>query len=243
MFVFGSGILQGFRTDIPNSTPVNFGLVQDVTVDWSFDLKEGYGQYQHPVVLARGKAKVTAKAKMLRASGIAIGTLFFGITPTVGQVATSFAEQQTVTAGSATVANAATFLLDYGVVYQLGGLPLAKVASAPAVGQYAVSAGGVYTFNTGDNAKAVLISYGYGIAGSGQKLIITNQLMGSTPTFSANFYSTFQGLPVTISLPNCASSKMGFSGKLDDYTYPEMDFGIYSDPQNNIGTWSFAETS
>lgn len=221
---------------------MNFGLVQEVTVDWSFDLKEGYGQYQHPVVLARGKAKVTAKAKTLRCSGLAIGNLFFGITPTAGQTATSFAEQATVTAGSATVANSATFANDYGVVYQATALPLTKVSSAPAVGQYSVSAG-VYTFNTGDNTKAVLISYTYAIAGSGQKLVLTNQLMGTTPTFSANFFTTFQNLPVTLSLPNCASSKLAFPGKLDDYTYNEFDFGVYADPTGLIGTWSFAEVS
>lgn len=243
MFVFGSGVLQGFRTDIVNSTPVNFGLVQDVTLDWSFDLKEGYGQYQHPVVLARGKAKVSGKAKVLRASGLAIGNLFFGITPTVGQTATSFAEQGTVTAGAVTVANSgANFGVDYGVVYQATGLPLTKVASAPAVGQYSVAAG-VYTFNVGDNTKAVLISYTYAIPGSGQKIVVTNQLMGFTPTFSANFFSTFQGNPITVNLPNCASAKMNFGGKLDDYTMPDFDFGIYADATNTIGTWSFAEVS
>jgi hypothetical protein len=28
MYSFGSGVLLGTRTDIPNATPVNFGLVQ-----------------------------------------------------------------------------------------------------------------------------------------------------------------------------------------------------------------------
>lgn len=246
MFVFGSGVLQGYRTDIANSSPVNFGLVQDVTLDWSFDLKEGYGQYQHPVVLARGKAKVTAKAKVLRASGLAIGNLFFGITPTAGQTATSFAESAPIPATpfQIVVANGATFVADYGVVFLSTGLPLTKVASAPTAGQYSVTVGtGTYLFATADTGKTVLISYTYTIPGTGQKLIITNQLMGNTPTFSGNFYSTFQNLPVTISLPNCASSKLSFGGKLDDYTYPEFEFGIYSDATNAIGTWSFAEVS
>lgn len=242
MFVFGSGVLIGFRTDVPNSTPVNFGLVQDVSIDWSFDLKEGYGQYQHPVVLGRGKAKVGGKAKVLRASGIAIGTLFFGLTPQVGQIATSFAEQQTVSVGQITVANSGQFVDDLGLVYQATGLPLAKVAAGPSAGSYSVNSG-VYTLNSSDNGKAVLATYTYNIPGSGQKIVVTNQLMGYTPTFQANFFSTFQGLPITLKLPNCASSKLGFSGKLDDYTMPEFDFGIYADPTGNVGTWSFAETS
>ncbi len=244
MFAFGSGALVGFRTDVFNGTPINFGLIQECTLDWSFDTKEGYGQYQHPVVVARGKAKVTAKAKALKISGLAFGNLFFGVAPVSGQVATAFAEQGTVTAGAVTVANAAQFVDDLGVSYQAApGLPLTKVASAPAVGQYA-SAAGVYTFNTGDTGKVVLVTYTYNIAGAGQKIVLTNQLLGFTPTFQANLYTTFQGNPVTLKLPNCASSKLGFPTKIDDYTIPEFDFSIYADPASGtIGTWSFGEAS
>jgi hypothetical protein len=242
VFAFGSGVLQGFRTDIANGTPVNFGLANDITLDWSFDLKEGYGQFQHPVVLARGKAKVTAKAKVLRVSGIAFGNFFFGISPVAGQVATAFAEAATITGGSATVANSANFVDDLGVVKQANGLPMAKVGAAPAVGQYSVAAG-VYTFNVGDNNTPVLISYTYNIAGSGQKIVVTNQLMGFTPTFQSNLFTTFQGNPVTLKLPNCASTKLAFPTKLDDYTMPEFDYSIYADATGAVGTWSFAETS
>lgn len=243
MFAFGSGALVGFRTDTTNNTPINFGLIQECTLDWSFDTKEGYGQYQHPVVLARGKAKVTAKAKALKVSGLAFGTLFFGVTPAAGQVATSFAEQGTVTAGAVTVANSATFVDDLGVVKQSNGIPFTKVASTPAAGQYSVSAG-VYSFNTGDNSTVVLITYTYNITGSGQKIVLTNQLLGLTPTFQANLYTTFQSNPVTLKLPNCVATKLGFPTKLDDYTIPEFDFSIYADPSTGtIGTWSFAESS
>jgi len=246
MFSFGSGVLQGFRTDISNGTPVNFGLVQDVTADWSFDLKEGYGQYQHPVVLARGKAKVTMKAKVLRVSGLAMGNLFFGVTPAAGQVATAFAEAGSIPATpyAITPANAATFVDDLGVVFQTTGLPLVKVASGPATGQYSVnSSTGVYTFAAADTLKAVLISYTYTIPSTGQKIVLTNQLMGSTPTFQANLFTSFQGNAVTLKLPNCASSKLAFGTKLDDYTMPEFDFGVFADAAGNIATWSFAEQS
>jgi hypothetical protein len=110
MFAFGSGALLGFRTDVANGTPVNFGLIQECTLEWAFDTKEGYGQYQHPVVIARGKAKVGGKAKALKVSGLAFGHLFFGVAPAAGQLATSFAEQGTVASGAVTVANAANFV-------------------------------------------------------------------------------------------------------------------------------------
>ena len=40
MYSFGSGVLLGTRTDIANATPVNFGLVQEVTIDETATIKE-----------------------------------------------------------------------------------------------------------------------------------------------------------------------------------------------------------
>lgn len=244
MFSFGSGVLQGFRTDVANSTPVNFGLVQEVTADWNFDLKEGYGQYQMPVVIARGKGKMTFKAKALRISGLAFANFFFGISAATGQVATSFAESGTIPATpyAVTVANSATFVDDLGVVAFTTGLPLTKVASGPTTGQYSVSAG-VYTFAAADTTKVMLISYTYTISATGQKIVVTNQLLGTTPTFQANLYSTFQSLPLTVKLPNCVSGKLGFSTKLDDYAMPDFEFSAFADASGNVATWSFGEVS
>lgn len=49
--------------------------------------------------------------------------------------------------------------VDEGVT--IAGVAAVKVASAPTVGQYAVSSTGVYTFAAADAAKAAVISYGY----------------------------------------------------------------------------------
>lgn len=246
MFGFGSGVVLGFRTDIPNQTPINLGLVNDVTLDFSFDLKELFGQYQSPLAVARGKSKYSGKSKLARISGLSIGTLFWGITPVTGQQATSFAEVGTIPAPSGpytiTVANSATFTDDYGVVYANTGLPLSKVVSGPITGQYSVS-GGVYTFAAADTGLPVFLNYGYTIAGTGQKIVVTNQLMGQTPTFQLQFYSIFQGKQISIKFPNVASSKLSFSTKLDDFTMPELDFTFYADAGNNLFTWSFAEVS
>jgi hypothetical protein len=58
------------------------------------------------------------------------------------------------------VAPMGPWLSDVGVTYA-NGTALTKVASSPAVGQYSVQAGGVYTFNVSDVGQALLISYGY----------------------------------------------------------------------------------
>jgi len=245
MFSFGSGVLLGTRTDIANATPVNFGLVQEVQLDLQFTAKELYGQYQFPVAIARGQAKASGKAKMAQVSGLAFNNLFFGASLAAGQLATAYGEAQSVPASTpftVSVANAAAWQDDYGVVFAASGLPMAKVASAPAAGQYSVAAG-VYTFNTADAAKAVLISYTYTVASSGQQLTLSNPLLGTTPTFQAQLYTSFQGKPVNVKLFNCVSSKLAFATKLEDFIIPELDFDIFANAAGNVLQWSFAEVS
>ncbi len=245
MFSFGSGVLLGTRTDVANATPINFGLVQEVQLDLSYTSKELYGQFQWPVAIARGQGKITGKAKMARISGIAFNNLFFGQTLATGQLATSFGEAGVIPSGSpftVSVANAATWQDDYGVIYGATGLPLTKVASAPNAGQYSVAAG-VYTFGSGDAGKAVLISYTFTLAGSGQQVTLPNPLLGTTPTFQAQLFTTFQGQPLNVKLFNCVSSKLGFHTKLEDFVVPELDFAIAANAAGNVLQWSFAEAS
>lgn len=243
MYSFGSGVLLGTRTDIANTTPVNFGLVQEVTIEETATIKELTGQFQRPVAVARGTIKTTGKAKVARISGMAFANLFYGVTPAAGQLATSFAEAGTVSTSSTyTAVNAGTFVNDEGVLYAASGLPLTRVSSSPAAGQYSVSAG-VYTFNSVDSGKNVLVSYTYTVSGAGQTFTVANQLLGTTPTFQALFYTTFQGQAVSLKLNNCTSSKLSFQTKLEDFTLPEFDFSCFADASGNVMSWSFAEAS
>jgi hypothetical protein len=245
MYSFGSGVLIGTRSDIPGATPLNFGLVQEVTIDESAGVKELYGQFQRPIAIARGTIKTTGKAKVARISGLAFANLYYGLTPVAGQVATSFAEAGVVAAASpynVSVVNAANFVDDGGATYAATGLPLTKVASTPSAGQYSV-ASGVYSFNAADEGKTVLITYTYAISDTGQKFTVANQLIGTTPTFQALFYTTFQGQAVTLQLNNCTSSKLTFGTKLEDFVIPEFDFSCFADTSGNVMTWSFAEAS
>jgi len=245
MYSFGSGVLLGTRTDIANATPVNFGLVQEVTIDETATIKELTGQFQRPVAIARGTIKTTGKAKVARISGMAFANLYYGVTPAAGQVATSFAEADTVAAVTpftVTVANAATFVGDEGVLYATTGLPLTLVAAAPAAGQYSGASGG-YTFYLADAGKAILATYTYTVSGTGQKFTVANQLLGTTPTFQALFYTTFQGQAISLKLNNCTSNKLSFQTKLEDFILPEFDFSCFADASGNVMTWSFAEVS
>lgn len=245
MYSFGSGTLIGTRSDIAGATPINFGLVQEVTLDASFNTKEAYGQNQFPVAIARGTGKMTGKAKSLRISGLAFANLFFGVTPSAGQIATSFGEAGVIPAATAytiTVANSETWTQDQGVLYAVTGIPMTRVASGPTIGQYSVAAG-VYTFAAADEGVAVVLNYNYTITATGQQLAVTNQLLGTTPTFGINFYTTFQGKAFNVQAPNCVSSKLSIATKLEDYVYPEFDFSIFANPAGNVLTMSMAEAS
>jgi hypothetical protein len=245
MYSFGSGVLIGTRTDIVNATPVNFGLVQEVTIEEAASVKELYGQFQHPVAIARGTIKTTGKAKVARISGLAFASLFYGVTPVAGQVATAFAEAAIVPAVSpynVTPANSATLGDDAGLLYAATGLPLTKVASAPLVGQYTLAAG-IYTLSAADAGKALLLNYTYAIPTTGQKFAVTNLLTGATPTFAAQFYTTFQGQAVSLKLNMCTASKLSLQTKLEDFVIPEFDFSCFADATGTVMTWSFAEAS
>lgn len=245
IFEFGSGVLLGVRTDIANATPVNFGLIQECQLDLSFTTKELYGQYQFPVAIGRGQGKMTGKAKMAQISGLAFNNLFFGQSLTPGQLATAFGEAHAVpavTPFTVSVTNVGDFVDDYGVLYATMGLPLTKVASAPVQGQYSVAAG-VYSFAAADAGAAILVSYTYTVASAGQQLTYANQLIGTTPTFQAQLYQTFQSKPINVKLFNCVSSKLSYATKLEDFSVPELDFDIFANAAGAVFEWSFAEAS
>ncbi len=74
-YVFGSGQLFGIDS---NGAPVRFGALQDVSVDFSGDLKQLYGQYQFPVALGRGKSKIEIKASYGQLDVGSYNALYFG---------------------------------------------------------------------------------------------------------------------------------------------------------------------
>jgi hypothetical protein len=249
---FGPGQLLGRRTDIANATPVPFGNMQEVSWDFSFTIKELQGQYQFPIAIARGAGKITGKAKSAIISGLAFNALFFGQTLAAGQLGASLGELHTIPATTPftiLAANSGTFKQDFGVVNTNGGIPLTKVLSAPATGQYSVDETvgsptlGTYTFASADANGGVALNYANSVAGTGEQITITNQLLGTTPTFSALFKSSFNGKAATFLFNRCTSSKLGFGAKSEDWETPEFDFSVFADDFGNIGTISLSEAS
>lgn len=249
-YSFGSGALWGTPltniggSAISNPTPIKFGILQDVSVDISFDEKPLHGTYQFPVALARGKGKVEGKAKFAQINLDLWNNMIFGqAAATTTQTTIADEEAGTIpgTPYQVTVTNSATWTQDLGVKFTSNQKPLTRVASAPATGQYSVAAG-VYTFAAADTALGVLISYEYTAgAGLGKALIIANQFLGNVPTFRAVLKSVYSGKTIIMDLYSCISKKLSFGTKLDDWTIPEVDFGAFADGSNNIGLISTVE--
>jgi hypothetical protein len=251
---FGAGALWGSRTDVTGSGigPDQFGILQDVQIDWDWQTKELWGQFQFPVDIARGQGKISGKAKFARIFGAIYGDLFFGQTPATGQLTVSENEAATIPATTpytVTVANAANYVDDLGVFYATGasaGNRFARVTTPSAAGQYSVNlATGIYTFAAADASAALLISYLYNVGSSGKKLVLTNQFMGYTPTFKATFYTTKTtgGTPAGLALVlnACTAMKLSLPTKTDDYEIQEFDFSAFADATGTIGTLSVNE--
>jgi hypothetical protein len=248
---FGAGALWGERTDQTGSGigPRQFGVLQDIQIDFDWTAKELYGQYQFPVAIGRGQGKITGKAKFARILGLLYSDLFFGQSAATGQFGVAEYEADVVPASSpfsVTVANAANYNDDLGVYYATGsqaaGAPFNRVTTPSGAGQYSVNfATGVYTFSSADENQAVLISYTYNIAASGNKITLTNQLMGVMPTFKATFYTNYAGKGTALRLNACTASKLSLPTRLDDWMIEELDFMAFADASGTIGYFSTIE--
>lgn len=248
-FLFGSGslyatpLVDAAGNAVTNPTPVKFLACQDISADISFDLKQLYGQNQFPLAVARGKAKVSVKAKYGQVNGSHFNNAFFGQTLATGQE--SYVQDLTGAAIPATPfiitptpPGAGVWAADMGV-RNASGIPMTRVAAAPSTGQYAVTAG-AYTFAAADTGLTVYIDYRYTLT-SGKKISIGNQLLGSTPTVSLDIVVPYAGKQLTVRFPQAISGKMALATKLDDFTIPEIDFDVFADVNNNVGTISLAE--
>lgn len=245
--IFGIGALWGTRSDVTGIGPDQFGILQDNEVDFSFEVKELYGQLSFPVDIARGKGKVTGKAKMARVFGALYSDIFFGEVAAVGETTVSENEETVLgTGGLYTVANSATFVADLGVFYSGTGQKQFNYATgAPSTGQYSTGTNGIYTFSTSDVGNAIFVSYVYTVAASGKTITINNHFMGYTPTFVGTFYqnrSTQGGSgQLTLRLNECVSSRLTFPSRIDDYGIPDFDWQAFSSGSNVIGTLSTTE--
>jgi hypothetical protein len=246
---FGPGFLSaipvtGWNAAVPidPNTPITFALIESVSLDFSFKLKELYSQSVYPIAGGASTGKVTGKAKISSFSPSIMNSLFFGASSAGSGVTVVQYAPNTIpssTPWQITPASPAA-TVDLGVFYSTVGTGVlqkqfAKVASGPTAGQYSFSAG-VYTFATADANTAILISYGGTAAGS-SSFNMGNQLSGMAPQFQLNFSGVYGGNVYLFNFPNCSSEKLMLTTKVNDWVGVEFDFEVFTgaDP-GSLGT-------
>lgn len=244
--IFGIGALWGTRNDISGIGPDQFAVLQDNAVDFSFEIKELYSQLGYPIDIARGKGKITGKAKAARVFAALYADIFFGESVVTGESNVSENESHSLTTSTFTVTFSTGFIADLGVYYvAAGNKRFAYGTGAPsAAGQYTTGVNGIYTFFTGDIGQTVAVSYVYTDA-QGKTITINNEFMGYTPTFIGTFYQSraTQGSSgqLTLRLNECVSNHLTIPSRLDDYAIPDFDYQAFSSGSNVVGTISTTE--
>jgi len=245
-FGFGSGILTGIRNDSSGTyTPIRFGALQSVSVEWNGDIKELYSTGQFPIDTARGKTKIQGKAKVAEIKAAMYNDLFFGQTVAGGQLKYAFNESSTLGTGAAsyTVTNSgSTPLVDQGVFLGTNGNQFAAVSSSPGSGQYTFNAStGVYTFSTHSAGLGMLFNYTYTVT-TGNNIAIANQFMGTTPRFQATLFQQYPNSTsqIVLVLNSCVSTRLTLPTSIDDYVIQDLDFSAFANSAGNVGSWNSA---
>lgn len=247
---FGSGVLLASRLtgDVTTTTPVQFGVLQEINLEVSFSEKTLHGMYQFPIDVARAGAKITGKAKMANLDGVLFNELFFGQSIASGNVLPVLNEVKSIpdTPGPYTftpdrVTEQTPYAGDLGVRDVLTGKKFRQVYSpaTPTAGQYIKTSAGLYTFAAADKLKSVQVSYNITVGTGGNIITVTNQLMGAGPRFQVVLARSFRGKNFNVILYTCSSSKLSLPTKNEDYTVAEFDFGVMDDGSGNICTFSF----
>lgn len=250
--VFGPGILIASRTDITIPSPVNVGFVQEFSLESAVTVKQLFGQKQYPLAAARGTIKVTGKFKAAVLSGLAWNAVMFGMTAlSTGNIQWNIDSTFTTSTVALTlqVGSSLTFEADLGLRYAATNLPLQRVSTgAEATGKYSITTGspGLYNFVAGDQGVAIKATFTNTNTASGQTLAVTNQLIGTTPTFQLDYYTNLNqptSKPFIVRLFSCVSSKHMIASKLEDFVMPEVDFDLFADNSDRVYNFYFPELS
>jgi len=257
---FGPGVLILTRTDITPGIAINVGYVQEFTLDFAGQTKQLYGQNQFALVGARATIKATGKMKNATLSGLAMNAAFYGnsfstaaYSAGVGvlswNIGSTYTTGSTGGTGSLQIGSSLTFDADLGVTYAASGLPLQRVSTGnEANGKYSIgsTAPGLYNFaDQGANIKVTFTSAGStgasgpSTSGPPQSLTVTNQIIGTTPTFQLDYYTNLNQptqTPFAFRLFQCIAAKHTMAFKLEDFMMPEFDFDIFANSAGQVYT-------
>lgn len=245
--IFGPGILIATRTDLTINTPINIGYAQELSFEFSGSNKQLYGQNQLPLVAARATVKPTAKFKAAVLSGLALNNIFWGQTFASGGIAWNIDSTFSVstTSTNVTIGSSSTFDANLGIKYAATGLPLIRVATGSEVAGSYSQTGNVAAFATADSGVALKITY-TNTNLIGQNLLVTNQPIGTTPTFQLDYYTNLNqpaAKPYIVRVYQCIASKYTQAFKLEDFMTPEFELDIFANASGQLYNNYFPEVS
>ena len=233
---FGSGSLFAIPEG-SNPTPVKFGIIQDVTLDFSFDMTELHGQKQFAVKLARGKAKATWKCKAAQLKGKVINDIFFNGTSTaLTQDLTALDELHNVSGVASnktvTVTHADTFLGN--ILVDKSDVPLIPVPAATALtaNHYHV-ANGVYEFHSSNASDSDAFTYLYLATITDEAVTVAGTPYQNTVAQGASFVAdlgvkyAISGAPLLcVEAGDEVQGKYSFAPATGKYTFAAADEGL-----------------
>jgi len=234
MYEFGVGAL---FAKFPDGRSVEFGTLQECSVDFSFDKKELYGRNQFPVKVARSKGKVDCKANYADIKAEALNIVLNG-TVSNGELKIAEPINAVVASGQVSISVPTGGTLGQVLtVYDVSGdtkVPLTEVSTAPTTkGTYQVD-GSTIKFATGDEGLTVQYQFDYTVT-TGKTVEIRNAMMGTAPVFEAEFYASLDGNPITLVLNKCTSEKLTMAFKNEDFVIPDFSFSAFSDASDVVG--------
>ena len=267
MDTFGAGALfaiptaNAAGTAITNPSPVQFGILQDCTIDDSTEVKELYGANRYPVDVGLGKGKIMIKAKFAAINAQLFNTIYYGQTLVAGYetivndltgtvIPTGVGATCINVVAPTAVGGTSVYVRDLGVqgvdpYGGVGGVPFVRVATGPTSGQYALFTGGAsatgatYQFSNIDVGKTVFINYDYSNSTNpttATTMAVANLEMGSAPTFQVVFRAKRQTTGETwyVRFGSCIASKLTRDFKNDDFTIPDFEASVFADSLNNV---------
>jgi hypothetical protein len=246
---FGSGVLwatpmqDALGNAIANPTPFQFGILQDIGIDASYEEKLLYGPNSFPVDSGRGKGKIGLKAKFANINILPFAAAFFGQSALTGLITSIKDEYGQAVAATVTITPpaGANFFANLGVRTDANGTPMIRVAATPKPGEYTTDGAGEYTFNAADVGKTAFFDYQHIATTAGKLLTVQNLPMGLTPTFSLDMSMARNGKVMTLKYPKVTSSKLAMSTKQEDFMIPELDMSALSDDNGVVWKWSASE--
>ena len=243
-FVFGPGSAWGVvNTFIDGTTPaiaqpVKFDVMQSFDLALDATVKRLMGSNIFPRAIGISEGKVTCKIKVAKFGGniwqLRLGEPA-GVTTGQSLMEDDFAATIPGTTPftiTVTPPNSGTWLKDWGVRYSDTDAPLTAVSAVTAAGQYSVAAG-VYTFDTADSSRPVVISYEYTVT-TGNTLTMLSHPQGQVALTSLRYQGYYGGRLVGCYIPNAVGSTLSIPSKQGDFAVPEMDFEAFADTTGKV---------